>query len=508
YSNTTVKSGQTDTKMNYRNVSAKFLSKVWEFFGLSTKDEKKAVCKTCLMEMAYTGGTTNLANHLKRHHGIDPFSKGWLKKDCEPRYTFPCRATFSETIIPSMYETVATQIKVAETENVAWTTDSWTSRATQSYVTITAHFINSDMELCSQVLQTRELPDSHTGQHIGEVLLQAKKEWSCNVSSVTTDNAANRKIAAKVAEIPIHIGCFAHTLNLASGRALDIKEVHSILAKIRSIVSFIHRSTSATALLNKKQKMLQTRWNSSFLMVERFLQQVAILATLTDESFRKQHEAKLAHTAAILGPNEVQQGEQFLKLMEPMYHATVALSGDQSPTVGLIVPLLRKMKEIYAPEKDDTSFQQKVKQAILQDLEKRYTDEGLVHFLEEATVLDPRVKDKAPEEAWQRLQNKVITRTPQLKCPDIETKLNYHPAPPPCSFGMQMRASSPFMSKLVKIYLCTQASSVASERIFSTAGDIVTSTRSCLDPEHVDQLIFLKKNFKNDKNLAAVLLSL
>ncbi len=32
------------------------------------------------------------------------------------------------------------------------------------------------------------------------------------------------------------------------------------------------------------------------------------------------------------------------------------------------------------------------------------------------------------------------------------------------------------------------------ERVFSTAGDIVNAQRSVLRPDHVDQLIFLKKN--------------
>lgn len=56
-------------------------------------------------------------------------------------------------------------------------------------------------------------------------------------------------------------------------------------------------------------------------------------------------------------------------------------------------------------------------------------------------------------------------------------------------------AKYPYLSLLAKKYLCIPATSVPSERVFSTAGDIVTAQRSQLKPEHVDMLIFLKKNW-------------
>lgn len=54
----------------------------------------------------------------------------------------------------------------------------------------------------------------------------------------------------------------------------------------------------------------------------------------------------------------------------------------------------------------------------------------------------------------------------------------------------------PLLSALAKSYMSIPATSVPSERVFSTAGDIINSKRSLLLPDHVDQLIFLKKNLK------------
>lgn len=54
----------------------------------------------------------------------------------------------------------------------------------------------------------------------------------------------------------------------------------------------------------------------------------------------------------------------------------------------------------------------------------------------------------------------------------------------------------PLLAGLAKRYLCIPGTSVPSERVFSTAGDIVNAQRSCLTSQHVDQLLFLQKNFK------------
>lgn len=57
----------------------------------------------------------------------------------------------------------------------------------------------------------------------------------------------------------------------------------------------------------------------------------------------------------------------------------------------------------------------------------------------------------------------------------------------------------PLLARVAKRYLCVPGTSVASERVFSTAGDIVTAKRSCLTSGHVNELLFLQKNLSIPK---------
>ena len=54
--------------------------------------------------------------------------------------------------------------------------------------------------------------------------------------------------------------------------------------------------------------------------------------------------------------------------------------------------------------------------------------------------------------------------------------------------------SFPLLSNVVRKYLCLTATSAASERLFSTSGNIVTPLRTSLRPDKVNMLTFLAKN--------------
>ena len=66
---------------------------------------------------------------------------------------------FSDKVIPKPYEKVKAVLKNAEF--MALTTDGWTSRSLEGYITVTAHFIH-EWEIKNYILQTRRMDQSHT----------------------------------------------------------------------------------------------------------------------------------------------------------------------------------------------------------------------------------------------------------------------------------------------------------------------------------------------------------
>ena len=64
----------------------------------------------------------------------------------------------------------------------------------------------------------------------------------------------------------------------------------------------------------------------------------------------------------------------------------------------------------------------------------------------------------------------------------------------PCQFWVWNVDRFPSVAKLARKYLAIPATSVASERVFSAVGNIVTARRNCLSPENVNTLVFLCKN--------------
>ncbi|KAK7883941.1 hypothetical protein WMY93_027064 [Mugilogobius chulae] len=170
-------------------------------------------------------------------------------------------------------------------------------------------------------------------------------------------------VAARLAKMT-HIQCFAHSLNLASQKALKIPQVSRLLGRIKRVTAFFRRSAIASHQLKLKQEQLQlpkhklitdvvTRWNSSYDMTERFLeQQPAICAALLSNEVRKNEKDIFTLSEA-----DISCAEEVLKALKPMKDATLLMSEESTPTLSLIAPLRAKliMAAEHSPNDSETS---------------------------------------------------------------------------------------------------------------------------------------------------------
>lgn len=276
--------------------------------------------------------------------------------------------------------------------------------STESYQTTTAHFINKDWELKSVVLQTLKTEGTHTGEAIADHLEQMRKKWMpLVVPTAVTDNAANEKKAFDILKWH-RFGCYGHRINLTVKKALQVNEVSRIVGKGRKLVTLFHQSSSLSDLLKAKQslvlqgesihhKLIQdvpTRWNSTYLMLSRLLEQMpAIMAVATDATVNKAAATTLRNCTFSF--DEQFTVERCVDILEPLYRATTILCADQIPTLQKILPVLVKLKRITQPNEGDSTVVQKMKSIILDEIENREKpeDEELVLL---AVILNPFTK--------------------------------------------------------------------------------------------------------------------
>ena len=309
---------------------------------------------------------------------------------------------------------------VSSAKHFALTTDCWTSRAGQAFIGTTIHFITEDFQLKSFTPTNEELPVSHNAANLATALQGILDEWGLshkNLSCVTTDNAANIENAICDVLVWPHLGCFGHTLNLAVKAGLKIGQVKDALARCSRLVSYFHKSTTASYQLGEKQQALglpshaliqevETRWNSILDMIKRVLeQQSAICATLIDQKrldlMPQDHEFKIL--------------EEITKVIKPLRSITSQISGEEYVTVSALKPLFHYLvNTLKDPSGDDINAEstkqavvgstragtsssiadviKKAQNAILIDLSSQYQSSLVIMLLCSASFMDPRFK--------------------------------------------------------------------------------------------------------------------
>ncbi|XP_036332815.1 zinc finger BED domain-containing protein 6-like [Rhagoletis pomonella] len=339
----------------------------------------------------------------------DPEFKRFINM-LNPNYKLPTRKTLSTSLIPAAYKETLEAVKnrLSKAFAICLTVDGWTSRAHDSFFSVTAHYISESSErtfLASDLITCVSYADRHTGENIKNKLREICDECGIanKIAVIVTDNAANMKAAVRDGGWR-HWGCFAHTLNLIAQAGLT--EIQAVLDKVKSIVRFFKKSSYAYAKLKNTSESMQipmlklindvvTRWNSTYEMLERFLKlKDAVIATLALVKSSMQVRDEFVKGIAPLNNEEWLIVAEVVKVMEIFKCITTLVSQEKhvsASSIMLYVKQLKKHLQSFAIKELACSVQKMV-QKLVHELNDRFKDIETNELITQATILDPRLK--------------------------------------------------------------------------------------------------------------------
>lgn len=475
-----------------------------------------------------------------------------LLKYLAPTYSIPCRRSITARLGAKYDELIQKAISLFESsdiDGVGLTADLWTSIATQGFIGVTAHFIDSTWEMRSVALASEQMEESHTGVNIAQRLTEIASTFKIveKVQGFIHDNAANCNVAAR--ELAKQHGwnhqpCVGHTLQLSVKEGLTDRPIAQMLATARRIVGYFNRSSVAMTKLHKTreqqgQKQLglvqdcPTRWNSTHAMLER-LEKMEMAVTLV-----LQNEPGCGHLK--MSGTQWDMAKDLVKILRPLQIATTVLSAQYQPSISCVFPILHGLKtEHLASREGDSAIVKRLKSAIRTDLVARFPDNGNYILAWLASALDPRFKsltflsEDNKTAVWKHLgeELKKVTPAPD-EAADKESaggnegevsalafllgsntttgaandessselqryrqELCSVDSGPPLQWWKANCKRFPNLAKVAKKVLAIPATSTPTERLFSTAGLVCHKKRARLLPENVDKLVFLHENRK------------
>nr|XP_022910860.1 zinc finger BED domain-containing protein 1-like [Onthophagus taurus] len=427
-----------------------------------------------------------------------------------PDYQLPSKKYITQTVLPGAYEMAYNNLKeLNNIKAVCLTTDTWTSRNTTCFLSLTAHYITNDYEL---------------------------------------HNAANIKKAI-IDDLQLnHFRCYAHTLNLVAKKGIN--NIELITSKLRVIIGHFKRSTSDNEkfFIQQRQpypnknprKLIQdvvTRWNSTFYMLERFCElEEAIRTTIS----------LIKKELSVITSDEWDIIKELVTILKPLENVTNIICGEKYVTASLAVVLTDGLLATYTDFKnqDFTDVIISVVKSILNGLYVKLNNLEDNNSLALALLLDPRFKTLGfsnsvsvetatnllqslvaqsiadsntnkknithkpinvdPHSIWKTFEKQLIKQQPvagnssqaiievqrYIELPTIERTENS------LVWWNKNFHNFPNIANVLQQKCITVATSVPSERIFSKSGFILSDRRNRLGEKNLEKILFLNSNLK------------
>lgn len=443
------------------------------------------------------------------------------------------------------------KIELQKTNHIALTTDIWSARKrTRSFSVITGHFLDDYMLMRNVILDFQFMPYPHDAISIKKFLVDTIKLYDLEkkLVSITSDNDSanisgieslindiNSRLNLTGAAKVIHVRCMAHIIDLGIKEAL--KQLKFSVSPVEEIITTITSSTKRMERFAQVQQQLaeesedynwqtpkeplkliqdiETRWNSKYLSLNRAL----LLREAIDKAIHDMIEL------ANFEPVDWIFMKDLISFLQPFHEMTERLSGENYCTMSLIsssVPILISHANIYSDNPNLSEAASNLLRKLYSYSDSLTNDVALI-----SSILDPRIKTSflvREERAISRIKEAIRERMMQIDpCSDILTRSDELSSPQTSNsifdavflqanpdelesyltaarelyqvnvldYWRMNKTVYPNLFKLSQNTLSIQATSVASERVFSLAGLIDVPRRNRLSSEsfHSNMLV-------------------
>ena len=512
-----------------------------------------------------------------------------------------------EELLVDLQGSVATMLTG---QYISMTTDGWTSRANESYISFTVVYVNDDWKMVTLALSCSKKQGSTKGEDLAISIETMIKNHGltghvvvCNTDCEPSMVKAGRILTDDA--VLMHVGCTCHRIECVTALVFDGPGVKKSMALARAVVTRYTKSSQAAGRLQELCGIVgiiplrviqdvETRWWSTQSMVERlvYLRRAVEL-----------HES-LDNVAPLLGPVDWNVLELLEPVLAPFMYVQKKLESN-NVTGSLVVPFIcdlrtgldSERKALQQPNPGASAdvlaarvLLKPCVEALAKDFNNRFGDgsdiltfregprrqpQGFWKVQDMATALDPRCKmlygvlPNEHEGVWQAVamaaadiakstqasvrttalsaagstpagpgpgasarpaskrfcggfmaasqaqaaSASTVTAAPSLPAEHFLNEAGREVTRYRATSGLAMEEAQesgkilypdpldwwrinavkfPLLAALARRLLTIPASQAQSERVFSSAGQIVTQTRNRLSSENVELLVALK----------------
>jgi hypothetical protein len=297
----------------------------------------------------------------------------YITRAHNPRFIKSSRQTTARDLIKLFNDRAEELIGALKSvSSVALTSDIWSGKAKEDYISVVARFVNSDWCIEKRLLAGLRPIEVATGYNIVERVQMIADDYGITdkIFAIVLDNASSNKTAMDVLKplfsgyigklIPLlsrneydlsaiflHQSCACHIINLIVKSCL--KRLQPYLEDFITAITFLNYSNQCIASFKqyclsvgvRPRKFgvdMDVRWNSTFLM----LKHLVSYQTTFSVWIKTNHPSK-SDGSFLLSENHWWIAEKMLAFLQLFYDSTVALSGVYYPTSPLMLHHILKI---------------------------------------------------------------------------------------------------------------------------------------------------------------------